>query len=147
MNLVFNWHGVCEFVGWTFSRRFAMTPLKTFAVACAVAATSFFGSTNTADAQLAYYPYYNNYSYGYPYGYGVRNLSYYVTNPNGSSVGYSITAPGIYGGYGLGYGGYGYGYGYQPYAYPTPAFGPGSYTYMYPGVFYSPGSYRFFQTY
>lgn len=118
-----------------------MLPLKKLALACGIAAASLFATTQTADAQLGYGPYYG---YGNPYGglyggFGARNFSYSVVNPNGSSVGYSVTtAPGYYGGYGLGY-------GYQaPNVRPNPAFGRGAYSYNYPGVFYRPGTYQFF---
>ncbi|MBA3316458.1 MAG: hypothetical protein H0T47_24635 [Planctomycetaceae bacterium] len=120
-----------------------MTLLKKLTIAVGVTAAAVFASADTADAQIGYSPYYgygNYYGGGlYGGGYGVRNFSYSVTNPNGSSVGYSVTtAPGYYGGYGVGY-------GYQaPYVYPNPAFGRGAYSYSYPGVFYTPGSYTFY---
>jgi hypothetical protein len=113
---------------------------KKLCLTAGVAVASVFASGSTADAQVVYNPYYG-YNFGYPYGYGARSFSYSVTNPNGASVGYSVTtAPGYYGGYGVSYGAY----PPYPYAWSTPQFGRGSYTYNYPGVFYSPGSYTFF---
>jgi len=121
-----------------------MLALKKLIIVAGLAAASLFATQTTASAQV-YSPYYGS-GFGYPYGYGWRNLSYQVTNPNGASVGYSITtAPGYYGGYGYGYGTYGS--AAYPYAWPSPAFGPGAYSYNYPGVFYTPGNYTFFRTY
>ncbi len=117
-----------------------MTAFKTLALGCGVAVASLFATSHTAEAQLGYGPYYG---YGNAYGgYGVRNFSYNVTNPNGSSIGYSATTAPRYYGYGAGYNPY---YGYRPNIHSTPAFGPGSYSYSYPGVFYTPGSYTFFR--
>lgn len=118
-----------------------MRSFQKLCLAAGVAVAFVFAGDSNAEAQVVYSPYYG-YNFGYPYGYGARNFSYSVTNPNGASVGYSVTtAPGYYGGYGLGYGAYRPTY---PYVWPTPEFGRGSYSYMYPGVFYSPGSYTFF---
>ena len=123
-----------------------MSTLKKSLLSAGVAVASVFAAESTADAQVIYSPNYGysnyGYNFGYPYGYGARNFSYSVTNPNGASVGYSVTtAPGYYGGSGFGYRSYAAPY---PYAWSNPAFGPGAYSYNYPGVFYSPGSYTFY---